>query len=293
MPEKVEDPTHVDGLPAEVIFTGAARAMNHSPAWNESQASCGGTYCHSPSPGEMRNSPAWNQEKPLDCASCHGLPPVLPHPQSDNCSSCHSARRGLRQPHHHRQEPARERRRQRRGERQLHELPRRNEPRAPRRPQRQLEHDRARRRRASNARARNRTLTRGSVQRMPPGSEAGAGCGTPRFGAAGGAHLLGRRDRARRDARVRERNLSVHELPWRSRLRTAIPRAARTPRRLGLESTAAKPHAAAAIRIRRRPRTRIPENPCHDCHANMAEDDLTFTHPELHVDGNVTYFNLE
>jgi len=91
VPEKVEDPTHVDGLPAEVMFTGIARASHHEPEWDESQATCGGTFCHSPSPGERRNSPRWNQEKPLTCSSCHGLPPALPHPQSENCASCHGA----------------------------------------------------------------------------------------------------------------------------------------------------------------------------------------------------------
>ncbi|HEY0464010.1 MAG TPA: CxxxxCH/CxxCH domain-containing protein [Polyangiaceae bacterium] len=91
VPEKVEDPTHADGLPAEVMFTGVARTEDHTPAWDESSATCGGTYCHSPSPGEMRNSPLWTQKKSLDCASCHGLPPALPHPQSANCASCHGA----------------------------------------------------------------------------------------------------------------------------------------------------------------------------------------------------------
>lgn len=91
VPGKVEDPTHVDGLPAEVMFTGIARASHHEPEWDESQATCGGTFCHSPSPGERRNSPRWNQEKPLTCSSCHGLPPALPHPQSENCASCHGA----------------------------------------------------------------------------------------------------------------------------------------------------------------------------------------------------------
>ena len=32
----------------------------------------------------------------------------------------------------------------------------------------------------------------------------------------------------------------------------------------------------------------FPTYPCHNCHANLADDDVTFTHPELHVDGIVT-----
>ncbi|HET7538587.1 MAG TPA: CxxxxCH/CxxCH domain-containing protein, partial [Polyangiaceae bacterium] len=91
VPDRVEDPTHVDGLPAEVIFSGIADNMSHSPVWHEARATCGGTYCHSPSPGEMRDSPVWTAGKSLACNSCHGLPPALPHPQADNCSSCHGA----------------------------------------------------------------------------------------------------------------------------------------------------------------------------------------------------------
>jgi predicted CxxxxCH...CXXCH cytochrome family protein len=89
VPKKVDDPMHADGLPAELTFSGAARAMKRSPTWNESQATCSSTYCHSPSPAEARDSPVWTREKPLDCGSCHGLPPALPHPQSANCASCH------------------------------------------------------------------------------------------------------------------------------------------------------------------------------------------------------------
>jgi len=91
VPEKVEESTHADGLPAELIFSGAARARMHAPEWNQSSATCGGTYCHSPSPGEARVSPVWTQDRALDCSSCHGLPPALPHPQSENCASCHGA----------------------------------------------------------------------------------------------------------------------------------------------------------------------------------------------------------
>jgi len=89
VPDKVEDPTHADGLPAEVIFSGPARAQDHAPVWDGARATCGGTFCHTPSPGDTHSSPVWNQDKPLDCSSCHGLPPALPHPQSANCVSCH------------------------------------------------------------------------------------------------------------------------------------------------------------------------------------------------------------
>jgi len=91
VPYRVEDPTHVDGLPAEVIFSGIADNQSHSPVWKESRATCAGTYCHSPSPGDVRDSPLWTEGQSLACSSCHGLPPPLPHPQADNCNACHGA----------------------------------------------------------------------------------------------------------------------------------------------------------------------------------------------------------
>jgi predicted CxxxxCH...CXXCH cytochrome family protein len=91
VPEHVEDPTHIDGLPAEVILTGVAASDSHEPSWDHASATCGNTYCHAPTPGDVSASPVWNVEKPLDCASCHGLPPPLPHPQTANCVACHSA----------------------------------------------------------------------------------------------------------------------------------------------------------------------------------------------------------
>jgi predicted CxxxxCH...CXXCH cytochrome family protein len=91
VPEHVEDPTHVDGLPAEVRFEGVARTDGRRPAWDEAGATCAGSYCHAPTPGDRRSSPVWNEEKPLVCTSCHDLPPPLPHPQSGTCSACHGA----------------------------------------------------------------------------------------------------------------------------------------------------------------------------------------------------------
>jgi predicted CxxxxCH...CXXCH cytochrome family protein len=89
VPDEVEDPLHVDGLPAEVVFTGVANAEGRSPLWNAVSATCTESYCHGPSPGDTRESPAWNVEAELSCSTCHGLPPPLPHPQSEACSACH------------------------------------------------------------------------------------------------------------------------------------------------------------------------------------------------------------
>jgi len=91
VPKNVGDPTHADGLPAELTFTGVARTAEHDPAWSHANATCSDAYCHAPSPGDSRSSPVWNEEQPLGCTSCHGLPPPAPHPQSENCASCHGA----------------------------------------------------------------------------------------------------------------------------------------------------------------------------------------------------------
>lgn len=89
VPEHVEDPTHIDGLPAELTFSGVAESSDHHPSWDHASATCAGSYCHAPSPGDDRRSPVWNVEQALDCTSCHGAPPALPHPQTKNCSACH------------------------------------------------------------------------------------------------------------------------------------------------------------------------------------------------------------
>jgi len=91
VPQDVAEPTHIDGAPAEVTFTGVALALNHSPHWDAAPATCSGSWCHTPSPGDAHGSPVWNGEQALDCSSCHGLPPALPHPQVADCSVCHGA----------------------------------------------------------------------------------------------------------------------------------------------------------------------------------------------------------
>lgn len=291
VPNKVEDPTHADGLPAEVIFTGAARAMNHSPAWDESRASCGGTYCHSPSPSETRNSPAWNQEKPLDCASCHGMPPVLPHPQSDNCSSCHAAvvasdNRTIIA-------------------KNLHVNGVVNV--------------------AVNGSC---TNCHGGTNPAPPvdlsgnssTTESGVGAhqthihGTERSRAVpcNECHLVpkqvldpGHLDSAQpaeltfSGAAIARgvtpeyvngtcQSTTCHGAPAAAGDPTGGTNTAPTWTRVGSVAACGSCHSYPPP----------PPHPnsgeaCHDCHANIAEDGLTFTRPDLHVDGNITYFNLE
>jgi len=91
VPTQATEPMHVDGLPAELTFSGIARSDKHDPTWSHSHATCGNTYCHAPSPGDGRSSPVWNEDKPIACTSCHDMPPPAPHPQSEQCSACHGA----------------------------------------------------------------------------------------------------------------------------------------------------------------------------------------------------------
>jgi predicted CxxxxCH...CXXCH cytochrome family protein len=90
VPERIEEPTHVDASPAEVTFTGVATAMGREPRWDASQATCSASFCHAPSADAVHASPVWNEPGSLDCDSCHASPPAPPHPQMSDCSVCHA-----------------------------------------------------------------------------------------------------------------------------------------------------------------------------------------------------------
>lgn len=89
IPDAVDSPGHADALPAEVSFTGVATTQGRVPNWNHDAASCSDSFCHGPSPATISASPSWIEAGTLGCTSCHGAPPAAPHPQITDCSRCH------------------------------------------------------------------------------------------------------------------------------------------------------------------------------------------------------------
>ena len=81
---------HADGLPAEVSLTGVGASDDRSPSWDRATTTCSDTWCHGPSPASVGTSPSWTAASSLGCTSCHGTPPPPPHPQIADCSRCHS-----------------------------------------------------------------------------------------------------------------------------------------------------------------------------------------------------------
>lgn len=89
VPREVEDPLHVDGLPAEVLLAGIARTEMRNPGWDAATLTCANSWCHGPGASGFASSPVWTATQPLECNSCHGTPPEAPHPQMEDCSVCH------------------------------------------------------------------------------------------------------------------------------------------------------------------------------------------------------------
>jgi predicted CxxxxCH...CXXCH cytochrome family protein len=89
VPEQVDDFAHADGLPAEVALLGVAETGAREPRWQRSDATCVDSWCHGPATNRANPSPPWTGASELSCASCHESPPPAPHPQMSNCSHCH------------------------------------------------------------------------------------------------------------------------------------------------------------------------------------------------------------
>ena len=95
VPATVTSVGHIDTpLPAEVIFSSRAGG---AATWNGAQ--CSNVYCHgatltdgSAGAGGTTTSPLWQKVdgSQIQCTSCHGNPPPLPHPQNADCGQCHA-----------------------------------------------------------------------------------------------------------------------------------------------------------------------------------------------------------
>ena len=83
VPIAVDDPGHLDLLPADLSFDGLAVADHARPEWDRAQATCADTYCHGGTlTGGTATAPVWTRVdgSQTTCGSCHGAPPPLPHP---------------------------------------------------------------------------------------------------------------------------------------------------------------------------------------------------------------------
>jgi predicted CxxxxCH...CXXCH cytochrome family protein len=83
--------------PAEVIFSGVAKAFGASPAYDG--VTCTNTFCHGDDfvlghdSGGLATQPLWTlvDGSQKQCTSCHALPPPPPHPPGPSfCSDCHT-----------------------------------------------------------------------------------------------------------------------------------------------------------------------------------------------------------
>lgn len=90
VPKDADDPNHVTGSPARVTLTGVATSFGHVAAWDRQTATCS-AWCHAPTPEAPLASPVWTADTSSSCTSCHGMPPAAPHPQMKDCSRCHGA----------------------------------------------------------------------------------------------------------------------------------------------------------------------------------------------------------
>jgi len=92
VPTTIDEPAHRDGLPAEVIFGLLAVNGGAEAQWDRPNATCKQVYCHGATlAGGANTEPRWTQVDGSQafCGSCHGIPPLSPHPASYDCFTCH------------------------------------------------------------------------------------------------------------------------------------------------------------------------------------------------------------
>jgi len=83
---------HIDPSPAELVWSEKAAPEGWpAPTWAE--ATCDGIYCHGAMlpPSGTNTAPVWTSVDAgqADCGTCHGVPPLWPHPERTDCESCH------------------------------------------------------------------------------------------------------------------------------------------------------------------------------------------------------------
>jgi predicted CxxxxCH...CXXCH cytochrome family protein len=91
VPSAVDSPGHVDGT-VQVVLSSIATSGDHSAArFDPATRTCTDTWCHGAASGGHAPSPEWTSAAALGCDSCHGDPPPAPHPQMTECARCHGA----------------------------------------------------------------------------------------------------------------------------------------------------------------------------------------------------------
>lgn len=96
VPNNVADEGHLDGVPpAELTFGDIAQTGGLTPAWDGQN--CSNVYCHGGGlTGGALNQPQWTTVDGTQaaCGNCHGLPPLAPHPDNNDCGACHTGVQG-------------------------------------------------------------------------------------------------------------------------------------------------------------------------------------------------------
>jgi predicted CxxxxCH...CXXCH cytochrome family protein len=78
----------LDGRGVNVDFS--AFAVSKGPTvWDTGALTCNDGWCHTPSL-EGVPSPSWTSDTRLNCNGCHAMPPTAPHPPVENCALCHA-----------------------------------------------------------------------------------------------------------------------------------------------------------------------------------------------------------
>jgi len=90
----VTSTSHAQGknLVVGLAWGPLAAADGAHPAWNRGQARCASTYCHGGTlTGGTNTAPVWTKVDGTQaaCGTCHGVPPLAPHVQRDDCGTCH------------------------------------------------------------------------------------------------------------------------------------------------------------------------------------------------------------